>query len=103
MALPPFWHYLAAMNRVEESVVSANGVEITAMTAGEGPLALCLHGFPDSAHTRRHLVPALAAGYRAAAPFQRGDAPTSVPSDSGHFPHVERPDVVNARILDFPA
>ena len=26
----------------------------------DGPLALCLHGFPDSAHSWRHLLPALA-------------------------------------------
>ena len=50
-----------------------------------GPLALCLHGFPDSAHTWRDLLPALAeAGYHAVAPFMRGYAPTSVPSD-GRF------------------
>jgi pimeloyl-ACP methyl ester carboxylesterase len=46
------------------------------------PLALCLHGFPDSAHGWRHLLPALAeAGYHAVAPFQRGYAPTAVPAD----------------------
>jgi pimeloyl-ACP methyl ester carboxylesterase len=62
--------------------VSANGVDFTALTMGEGPLALCLHGFPDSAHGWRHLLPRLAdAGYRAVAPFQRGYAPTSVPAD----------------------
>jgi pimeloyl-ACP methyl ester carboxylesterase len=45
-------------------------------------LALCFHGFPDSAHTWRHLLVELAgAGYRAVAPFQRGYAPTEIPTD----------------------
>ena len=49
---------------------------------GSGPLALCLHGFPDSAWTYRHLLPALAdAGFRAVAPWMRGYAPTAVPAD----------------------
>ena len=63
-----------------------NGVQFAYLAAGsEGPLALCLHGFPDSAHTWRHLLPELAAaGYRAVAPFQRGYAPTAVPAD-GRF------------------
>jgi pimeloyl-ACP methyl ester carboxylesterase len=63
--------------------VSANGVEFAFLSAGEsGPLALCLHGFPDTAHTWRHLLPALAgAGFRSVAPFMRGYAPTSVPPD----------------------
>lgn len=48
----------------------------------DGPLALCLHGFPDSAHTWRHLLPELAeAGFRAVAPWLRGYAPTAVPED----------------------
>lgn len=53
------------------------------LTVGtEGPLALCLHGFPDTAHGWRYLLPALAdAGYRAVAPFMRGYAPTTIPSD----------------------
>jgi pimeloyl-ACP methyl ester carboxylesterase len=60
----------------------ANGVDFHYLEAGSGPLALCLHGFPDTAHSWRHLLPALAAaGYRAVAPFQRGYAPTAVPAD----------------------
>ena len=63
--------------------VEANGVDFAYLSAGDaGPLALCLHGFPDSAHTWRHLLPVLAdAGYRAVAPFMRGYAPTAVPAD----------------------
>ena len=62
--------------------VSANGVDFTVLEAGSGPLALCLHGFPDSAHSWRHLLPALAeAGFHAVAPFMRGYAPTAVPED----------------------
>jgi len=68
--------------RITEGVVHANGVDVHYLEAGSGPLALLLHGFPDSAHTWRHLLPALAdAGYHAVAPWLRGYAPTSVPPD----------------------
>jgi pimeloyl-ACP methyl ester carboxylesterase len=69
------------------AVVEANGLEFGYLQAGEPgrPLALCLHGFPDSAHTWRHLLPVLAgAGYHAVAPFMRGYAPTQVPPDGAY-------------------
>jgi pimeloyl-ACP methyl ester carboxylesterase len=67
---------------IVESTVEANGLEFGILSAGEGPLALCLHGFPDSAWGWQHLLPDLAAaGYRAVAPFLRGYAPTSIPAD----------------------
>ncbi len=75
------------MSAITHGSVTANGVEFAYLTAGDvddlrRPLALCLHGFPDSAHGWRHLLPALAEqGYRAVAPFQRGYAPTAVPAD----------------------
>jgi pimeloyl-ACP methyl ester carboxylesterase len=59
-------------------------VRLTALTWGpvDGPLALLLHGFPDTAHTWRHLGPALAEdGWRVVAPFTRGYAPSAVPDD----------------------
>ncbi len=63
------------------ATVRAGELDVTYLECGSGPLALCLHGFPDSPHTWRHLLPALAAaGYRAVAPFTRGYAPTSVPA-----------------------
>ena len=62
--------------------VTANGIDFTYFEAGSGPLALCLHGYPDSAHTWRHLLPTLAnAGFHAVAPFLRGYAPSALASD----------------------
>jgi pimeloyl-ACP methyl ester carboxylesterase len=67
--------------------ISANGIDFAYLSDGpsDGPLALCLHGFPDTAHTWRHLLPRLAdAGFHAVAPFLRGYAPTSLATD-GHY------------------
>lgn len=59
-----------------------NGFTVEYLEMGSGPLALCLHGYPDSAWTWRHLMPRLAdAGYRAVAPFSRGYFPTAIPGD----------------------
>ena len=65
--------------RTERDRIEANGIDFEVLTCGSGPLALCLHGFPDTAHTWRHLLPDLArAGFRAVAPFMRGYLPTSI-------------------------
>jgi len=67
---------------IAEGRVEANGVDFAYLEAGSGPLALCLHGFPDTAWGWRHLLPELAAaGFHAVAPFMRGYAPTSVAAD----------------------
>jgi pimeloyl-ACP methyl ester carboxylesterase len=66
--------------------VSVNDVDLAVSTSasfddGDRPLAICVHGFPDSAHTWRHLIVDLDdAGFRVAAPFLRGFAPSAVPS-----------------------
>jgi pimeloyl-ACP methyl ester carboxylesterase len=63
------------MNRIR-----ANGLEFAYLEAGEGPTVLLLHGFPDTAGTWSHQMPALAAaGYRAVAPYLRGYPPSEVP------------------------
>jgi pimeloyl-ACP methyl ester carboxylesterase len=70
-----------------QQAVRAGDLDVAYLEAGpaDGPLALCLHGFPDTAHTYRFLLPALAdAGFRAVAPFSRGYAPTAIPAD-GRF------------------
>lgn len=70
------------MTSCTEGRVSANDIDFAYLEQGEGPLALCLHGYPDTAYTWRYLLPELAAaGYRAVAPFNRGYAPTSLAAD----------------------
>ena len=67
--------------------VTAPTVQLRALTWGpaEGPIALCLHGFPDTAYGFRKLAPHLvAAGYRVIAPFMRGYVPSSLPSDRAY-------------------
>ena len=83
------------MQGFQTGVVQANGLRFHYLEMGEGPLALCLHGFPDSPWSYRYLLPELAeAGYRAVAPFMRGYAPTQVPSDGRYHTGALARDVV---------
>ena len=70
--------------------------------SGSGRLAVLLHGFPDTAHTWRHLGPALAEqGWRVVAPFLRGYAPSGVPTDrSSHVAALMSDAVGVHRALD---
>jgi pimeloyl-ACP methyl ester carboxylesterase len=57
-------------------------VTFEALEEGDGPLVLCLHGFPDQARSFRHHLPALAAaGFHAVAPYMRGYGPAGPPAD----------------------
>jgi pimeloyl-ACP methyl ester carboxylesterase len=65
------WHH-----RIEQ----VNGVRIHTVEAGEGPLVLLVHGFPESWYSYRHQLPVLAeAGYRAVAIDVRGYGRSSAP------------------------
>jgi pimeloyl-ACP methyl ester carboxylesterase len=60
--------------------VPANGIRVHAVEAGEGPVVLMVHGFPESWYSWRHQLPALAeAGYRAIAIDVRGYGRSSKP------------------------
>ena len=69
-------------SQITQSSADVDGLHVEWLEMGEGPLAICLHGFPDSPHSWRYLLPDLAAaGYRAVAPFTRGYAPSAVAPD----------------------
>ena len=68
------------MAEITHRKVQANGVNIHLAEAGEGPLVLLCHGWPESWYSWRHQLGALAeAGYRAVAPDMRGYGETDRP------------------------
>ncbi len=63
--------------------MQTNGITMHIAEAGEGPVVVLCHGWPESRYSWRHQLAALAqAGYHAVAPDLRGyggtDAPASV-------------------------
>jgi len=73
----------AALETIQ--INTAPGLTFDVLTAGSpgAPLVLLLHGFAESFHMWRALIPALAgAGYRAVAPSQRGYSPGARPDTS---------------------
>jgi pimeloyl-ACP methyl ester carboxylesterase len=68
------------MVEAAQRTIEANGLKIRYAEAGEGPLVLLCHGFPESWYSWRHQLQALAeAGYRAVAPHMRGYGETDKP------------------------
>jgi pimeloyl-ACP methyl ester carboxylesterase len=61
------------MTEITHRTIATNGINLHVAEAGEGPLVLLLHGWPESWYSWRHQLPALAAaGYHAVAPDVRG-------------------------------
>lgn len=82
---------------MERLSIRARGIEFGALAWGEpgGPLALLVHGYPDTAWTWRHLGPHLAErGWRAVAPFTRGYAPTDLAPDDRYRVSDQAADLV---------
>lgn len=74
------------MTEFETRYVNVNGVRIHVTAAGQGPLVLLCHGFPETAHAWRHQLRALAqAGFRAVAPDLRGYGRSESPPDVAAF------------------
>jgi pimeloyl-ACP methyl ester carboxylesterase len=68
------------VGEVRHTFVTVNGVRLHVAEQGQGPLVVVLHGFPESWYSWRHQFgPLAAAGYRVAAPDQRGYARSERP------------------------
>jgi pimeloyl-ACP methyl ester carboxylesterase len=68
------------MTAINHRFVDTNGIRMHLSEAGEGPLVVLLHGFPEGWYSWRHQLGALAAsGFHAVAPDQRGYGRTDRP------------------------
>jgi pimeloyl-ACP methyl ester carboxylesterase len=64
---------IAGVPDLTEAYAEVNGIRLHYVHAGEGPLVLLLHGFPEFWYSWRHQIPALAqAGFHVVAPDLRG-------------------------------
>jgi hypothetical protein len=69
LASPPSydWVHLVRNSRMRPDLqnIDTNGIRLREALAGQGPLVILIHGFPESWYSWRHQIPALAdAGYR---------------------------------------
>ncbi|MCA6120336.1 alpha/beta hydrolase [Bradyrhizobium sp. WSM 1704] len=67
-------------------MISANGIDMFVREAGQGPLVVLCHGWPELSYSWRHQITALAAaGFHVVAPDMRGFGRTSAPADVGAY------------------
>src|SRR5215813_7295722 len=70
------------MSEITLRDIKANGIRMHVAEAGEGPLVVMLHGFPEGWYSWRHQLAALSeAGFHAVAPDQRGYGRTDRPPE----------------------
>ncbi len=70
----------------ERRTVLSGGVPVAFAVAGEGPLVILMHGWPEQSLSWRHQVPVLVrAGYRVAVPDMRGYGASGKPEDPAAY------------------
>jgi len=75
---------------VRQRRIATNGIALNVAEAGEGPLVLLLHGFPESWYSWRHqFAPLAAAGYHVVAPDMRGYGKSDKPEAISAYNQVE--------------
>ena len=67
-------------------IIEVNGVSPHVEDHGKGTPVPLIHGWPDSAHLRRHRIPFLTGhGFRAIAPDMRGSGRSSRPPEVADY------------------
>ena len=74
------------MSRPTHARLTASGAVLHVRQAGNGPVVLLLHGFPDSSELWHDVTPPLvAAGFRVVAPDLRGFGQSDAPAAVGDY------------------
>jgi pimeloyl-ACP methyl ester carboxylesterase len=67
-------------------VIKANGIDLFIREAGQGPLVVLCHGWPELSYSWRHQISALAAaGFHVVAPDMRGYGQSAAPLDAAAY------------------
>jgi epoxide hydrolase 4 len=66
---------------VERRLIETNGVRLSCLEAGSGPLVVLLHGFPQTSYMWRTQIEALRSRFRVVAPDMRGYGGSDKPSE----------------------
>lgn len=83
------------MSKAESLTLTNGALRFSAQAQGDGPVVLCLHGFPDTLRTFDALLDALSeASFRGVAPAMRGYEPQSQPADGDYHAVRMAEDVV---------
>ena len=72
---------IAALDGFTQQLVPANGIRINAVTGGDGPSVLLLHGFPETWWEWHHVMPLLAERFNVVAIDLRGAGYSHCPLD----------------------
>ena len=67
------------MEGTESVYIKANVIMFHCEVAGEGPLCICLHGFPETRYSWRNQVPLLSRKFKVVVPDMRGYGETFAP------------------------
>lgn len=71
---------------MKDTIISTATIRMSIIEAGQGPLVLLCHGFPETKYAWRHQVEALGrGGYRAVAPDMRGYGKTEAPEHPDQY------------------
>src|ERR1700754_4865199 len=75
-----------AVTALREGYATVGDVDLHYVEAGDGPLVLLLHGFPEFWYGwRQQIAPLVNAGFRVVAPDLRGYTPSSHPDDFADY------------------
>ncbi len=77
---------LAAKFGAQVRVIESNNIQLRIVEAGDGPLVVLVHGWPESWYSWRHQLQPLAdAGYHVVAPDMRGYGGSAAPADIADY------------------